>query len=692
MQGCIRQHYWRYDLSGGKFVDVLGGAWPSWRALCGGFGIRFRLKQVPEPGWTLLELPGSFRLSCGEVLAGQESAWERRENLRMREEGDGRCRVLTFELCLEQHEYADYRQRRSQVWERLSLSVPVWHLPEPGADIAVLYDGLTLQLLVDGEVVNADNPVGVLHAATGEWVSAGPAVFAQLQVSTDVSGVQRQRCQCEIPGSVQYYTPRGFNTWAGDVVLFWHDGVFHALYFLDRHHHGNRWGCGAHHFQQLTSRDLVHWVDEGPLFELTEPWQSIGTGTMVFHRGKYLFVHGWHTSRVVPPELTATPLLERLAAEQGGAMRALSASELEGRVPSGASYAVSDDGIHFEMSGKVIHTAENPSVYVNERGGLSMYCGGSTWEADEIDGEWRCVDRQFPPCGHQEAMLNTDECPSFFDWEGDRYLIMGGSGFWHRPAGATEYVNAAAQGRDIYDGLDVPMASPYGEGRMLLAGWINGIGWGSCLVFREMLRYADGHLGMKWVPELVPECGEALPGLPRAEVQVTELPVSLSAPPIGTSALYELQVQAPEQGRLALRFRDETHPEGDCEFQLDFERQRLQFATLERGQTALCRRLLTLRESLQVMPSDTLGMNIRTVDGYHAGSRDFALENVDVMSGTFMLRVCVHADAKMRSTVLDVEVAGQRTMISQRVGLKVSAVEMLAEGTVWVPRVAGWNV
>ena len=127
-------------------------------------------------------------------------------------------------------------------------------------------------------------------------------------------------------GQVQFYTPRGFNTWIGDVGLYWHDGVFHVLYLLDRHHHGSRWGGGAHIFCQLVSRDLVHWTDCGPLFELERPWQSVGTGTMTFHGGRYLFVHGWHTSRTITAERTSMPLMRERAAAHGVRMTAMDES------------------------------------------------------------------------------------------------------------------------------------------------------------------------------------------------------------------------------------------------------------------------------------------------------------------------------------------------------------------------------
>ena len=85
-------------------------------------------------------------------------------------------------------------------------------------------------------------------------------------------------------------------------------------------------------------------------------------------------------------------------------------------------------------------------------------------------------------------------------------------------------------------------------------------------------------------------------------------------------------------------------------------------------------------------------MDIQTVDGYHAGSRDFALERVDVLDGQPRLRLWLHADAKMRSTVLDIEVAGQRTLVSHRVGMTVTGVELVADVPLNVAGMTAWRV
>ena len=38
---------------------------------------------------------------------------------------------------------------------------------------------------------------------------------------------------------------------------------------------------------------------------------------------------------------------------------------------------------------------------------------------------------------------------------------------------------------------------------MILASWLNSIGWASVLVFRELIQYPDGYLGMKWLSEVM---------------------------------------------------------------------------------------------------------------------------------------------------------------------------------------------
>ncbi len=83
--------------------------------------------------------------------------------------------------------------------------------------------------------------------------------------------------------SIAFYSARGYNAWAGDIVNFYHDGVFLAVTYDELKEHG--------------------------------------------------------------------------------------------LYPGGANYMVSGDGIHFEQGKKQIHCSENPSIYADKNGGLTMYAG-----------------------------------------------------------------------------------------------------------------------------------------------------------------------------------------------------------------------------------------------------------------------------------------------------------------------------
>ena len=49
------------------------------------------------------------------------------------------------------------------------------------------------------------------------------------------------------------------------------------------------------------------------------------------------------------------------------------------------------------------------------------------------------------------------------------------------------------------------MVVPWKGDRRLYIGWMKHLaGWGGWLVFRELVYYPDGHLGLKWVPEIKP--------------------------------------------------------------------------------------------------------------------------------------------------------------------------------------------
>ena len=76
-------------------------------------------------------------------------------------------------------------------------------------------------------------------------------------------------------------------------------------------------------------------------------WETLGTGTPFEYGGKLHLAYGLHTSRC-----TKDP-----------------------RYPMGATYAVSEAGVHFTKSGRIIHETQNPTIYNRPDGTLGLVAG-----------------------------------------------------------------------------------------------------------------------------------------------------------------------------------------------------------------------------------------------------------------------------------------------------------------------------
>ena len=375
---------------------------------------------------------------------------------------------------------------------------------------------------------------------------------------------------------IQYWTPPDHNSWVGDVSPGVHQGRLHVFYLFDRRHHASKQGAGGHFYAHISSDDLVHWTEHPVAIPLDEWWTSQGTGTPFVKDGRLCLSYGLHTSRI-----TKDPLY-----------------------PIGGTYAESEDGIHFVKSGKIITGAQNPSIYNIPGGGFELVTsyGGKKgiFRSDDLV-NWRIYDDRLPFRG---------DCPSLFEWHGHRYLLQGFSNMAFSPDGKPKtFVDWTNEPDVAYDGLGVPMVVPWKGDRRLYIGWMRHIaGWGGWLVFRELVYFPDGHLGLKWVPEIKP-------------------PV---APVVYRAGAGEKLVRkfASQSGRPTLVLT------------VDPAKREASFA--------------------DDVPEPKFG---------HAHDSDnFKIGGLRCVEGAYKVKLVVWYDSKADATIFDAEIGGTRTMICRRAG------------------------
>lgn len=663
MQQTVTQHYRLYHPERLPFSR-------EWRPeqMKDGFVLRIRRDgPLPAGEQTLFDIPGMLRIYTGVHRFPEElsrmDAHEKGEGFYLFTDEDGRSPYI--EVALRLHASADAADSR-----QMTLGLPLLAF-SPTEELFLLFDGARLAWIVGGEIADLEHPVGVLVPAAGDiFVSDA----ADIGVCCAVDRLESEAAAETVARSMAYYSPRGYNTWAGDVTNFYHDGTYHFLFFFDRHHHTDRFGGGAHSVCHVTTRDFVHWVDHGELRPIDTQWASFGTGTMLFFDGRYYYIHGLHSSRVVPADKTGSVLL-RENFSRTGCFEAVSYAVLaeHGLYPSGANYLVSEDGIRFVPGEKQIHCAENPSVYADENGGLVMYAGygaSGVWRAPAVDGPWVQADTDMPIENSSSPVRNSTECPSIFSWNGYTYLLMGFLGFWQSDLGGARFTDLAAVGEDIYDGLCVPMVTNC-DGRYLLAGWVGGMGWGSLVLHRELCQHEGGRLGIRWLPELTPD-PDALPCLARCAAAEDGERFTLDG---RTSYYLEFTVDPQAGGRVGLAVSGNGTP-----FVLSFDtaRQKVQARIGSDGdEHGFLPELKAMYEYIPEMTPECTDREHLPSKDIHIHARDFAIAKVRELTGRYTVRIILHHEPKTDGLVLDAEIGGGRTFVTNRPFFRATALRLL---------------
>ena len=250
------------------------------------------------------------------------------------------------------------------------------------------------------------------------------------------------------------------------------------------------------------------------------------------------------------------------------------------------------------------------------------------------------------------------DCTFFFRWGQMDYIIGGFTGLWSKPAAApnSAYADVVRQGLDFYDGANVPAITQITGGRFLMAAWIPIHGWGGPLVVRELLQFPDGRIGSKWMQESTPGT-DAPQALASKVVETTPFPAERK------SFLLTFDVQPAEarKGKFGISFLPETGEQAACELQIRLDDRRAQFGPGSSNHFA--GREKSLREG-----------------GAPQQVGNYAIENLIGVEKPFAVRVMVIGSDKLGGSLVDAEIAGQRTMISYRPDLTVKKMVLRMEG------------
>jgi hypothetical protein len=519
-------------------------------------------------------------------------------------------------------------------------------------EIVLNFSGAQWTMYVDVELVDSDFPIGypkwdskAVWSIDPQYVGTAEIFMPAQEPVRDFAKKNMERPQ------VQYWTPVGHNSWVGDVATLFHNGRFHVFYLYDRRHHSSKFGCGGHYFEHLSTTDFKTWTEHQTATPIDEQWETFGTGTPFIADGKLCLSYGLHTSRIYPDEKTMYPAL-KVYYENYGKTGHFDYKSFP-TVPSGATYSVSQDGIsNFEKSRKIIHYSENPTIYTDADGKLTMlasFRSKGMWKSDTLDGGWYCVNRDFPPGG---------DCTFYFRWGKFDYIIGGFIDLWSKPIEATntEYKSVVERGEDFYNGFNVPAISEITNGRFIMSGWLPVRGWGGPLLIHEMIQYPDGRIGTKWMKELIPETGAT-----KTILKQLDKTVFYDNTPQSFILSFDVTPTKEKADRFAVSFLPTEGTDKGCEFQLRMNDLIAQYGNASFANYANAEK--TVRQG-----------------GHPQEARNYAIEKLIGTDKPFTVRMVVKYSNKLGGVLIDSEIAGQRTMITYRPDLLVKKLMFKSEG------------
>ena len=599
------------------------------------FTIKMLVNFQPFSGeQTLLEVPGMITIKLRQADPENRN----RQNYPAAKMQDGSLPVLEAGIMLNSPGINLFTRQ-------LEIGHPLASLKNPWGkhEVVVHFTKSHWTIYVDTELMDNDFVVGYPNWGYSRSWHINPGAVSEASIYIPGMKIERDNSKnIETMPNLLYWTPRGHDSWVGDVATIFNEDRYHVFYLYDRRHHDSKFGVGGHYFEHFSTTDFINWTEHEAATPIEEQWETFGTGTPFVYNGKLYLSYGLHTSRIYPDSLTMYAKIKDYYNEhkKTGNFK----SDPEAFYPSGATYSISTDNIsNFKKSGSLFHFSENPSIFTTPEGKLKMYANfraKGTWESASLDSGWYCTDPEFPKGG---------DCTFDFKWDKYEYVIGGFVNLWRRPVGKNErWTDVVAQGKDFYNGVNVPSVSSIGNGRYIMAGWMPITGWGGPFMIHELIQYPDGRIGTKWMKEVIPSTSTAIVLAKNAQQKN-----SFSVNDDNYILAFDVVPQKKKNGKLAVSFlAAENDYEKACEMQIN---------------TAA----LTAHYSNAVKDSFAEPQKSLRQGGNPGEVHNYAIENIIGVDKPFMVRILVKSNPKLDGTIIDTEIAGQNTLVTYRNRLSV---------------------
>lgn len=268
-----------------------------------------------------------------------------------------------------------------------------------GDRVEVIFLDYRIELYVNGEIMDEEWPCGKRAFDLGDELP-------NVQVEEYTQEKKLPPCVVKTFENAEGWYP-GNGVFVGDCMPYVRDDEYHVLYLKDRHHHGSKWGMGAHQWEHISTKDFKVWNVHPMAVPITNSWEgSICTGSWIRKGDKE--EHLYYTVR------------------RGGGLPAI------------ISRSVSKNGYHFEKDESFGFTvsekfngqvARDPKVIMGEDGLYHMFLT-TVLVKEDLGCLAHYISRDLEEWQEASKPIyigeNSDhpECPDYFKYKGKYYLVF----------------------------------------------------------------------------------------------------------------------------------------------------------------------------------------------------------------------------------------------------------------------------
>ncbi len=261
----------------------------------------------------------------------------------------------------------------------------------------------------------------------------------------------------------------------GDCMPYRKNDEYHVLYLKDRHHHGSKWGLGAHQWEHISTTDFQTWRIHPTAIPISAPWEgSICTGSWI-QNGKTEFLY--YTVR--RGKGLPAPICRSVSAD--------------------GYHFVKDPNFGFTVSEKYhAASARDPKVIKGDDGIFHMFLTTSLirekrgclahFVSQDLE-DWKELDDPiYIAPGEQQP-----ECPDYVKYNGRYYLIFSLGGKGHYMMSDKPFTDFRMPNAPMIPCASVPKCAEW-NGRLIFTGFRGQGGYGGCMTFKAATASENGEL------------------------------------------------------------------------------------------------------------------------------------------------------------------------------------------------------